>query len=163
VGHLYQVGCPECGVRGAKERNRAKAYTAWNTRPEAQSLPTVSGDEIIVGLNDLKFTLERIAEKTPDEQPHYPGGSRPFGTGDLRHLIGVLDAASKRLAALSPTVSEADELVERTDSSLVADMLTAAAHQPHTRAFTNAEIVEAFAALETAALRTQPSKQGDGS
>jgi len=64
-------------------------------------------------------------------------------------------------AALTPTVSEADELVERTDSGLVADMLTSAAHQPHTRAFTNAQIVEAFAALEAAALRAQPSNEAD--
>jgi hypothetical protein len=108
-----------------------------DTRPEAQSLPTVSG--AIAAL--IRF--------------HETGGHEGDGSDE------TLTKAKVELAALSPTVNEADELVERTDSGLVADMLTSAAHQPHTRAFTNAQIIEAFVALQAAALR-QPSNEAEG-
>jgi hypothetical protein len=87
---------------------------------------------------------------------HETGGHEGDGSDE------TLTKAKVELAAFSPTVSEADELVERTDSGLVADMLTSAAHQPHTRAFTNAQIIEAFVALQAAALRAQPSNEAEG-
>lgn len=49
-------------------------------------------------LRNIREQFAGIAALHPNEQPHYPNGVRPFGTGDLRHVIEVLDTA---LAALS--------------------------------------------------------------
>lgn len=56
--------------------------------------------EAVAALASLKEQFERIAALHPNDQPHYPGGVRPFGTGDLRYFINALSAI---LAALTAT------------------------------------------------------------
>jgi hypothetical protein len=154
--------------------------------------PTVSGDA--AEALGLEWSEDGYSLRTPYDGDVDGEGRHVVVGGETVVTFADSDEGDKArewfLAALSPTVSEADEadeavkqlihgsmsrdferrytvseadgLVERTDSSLVADMLVSAAHQPHTRAFTNAQIVEAFAALEAAALRAQPSNEAEG-
>lgn len=84
-----------------------------------RSLPAV-GDEreaLIGDVRNLKVQFERIAALSPDEQPAYRTGVRPFGTGDLRHFIETLD---KALAALRPS-PPAGELIKAAKALLSVD------------------------------------------
>ena len=68
--------------------------------------PTPRGEEVLSGLRNLRAQFERIAAHHPNEQPAYPNGVRPWGTGDLRHNIETLEAA---IAALSTPRAEIDD------------------------------------------------------
>ena len=68
--------------------------------------PTPRGEEVLSGLRNLRAQFERIAAHHPNEQPAYPNGVRPWGTGDLRHNIETLEAA---IAALSTPRAETDD------------------------------------------------------
>lgn len=63
-------------------------------QPTAAPVREEGGAVLANDLRCLKETFERIAARPPEDQPHYKSGVRPFGTGDLRHIIEVLTKAA---------------------------------------------------------------------
>jgi len=61
-------------------------------------------------LTSLRGQMARIAALDPNEQPAYPNGVRPFGTGDLRHFIATLDDAILATAEAASGAGEREEL-----------------------------------------------------
>jgi hypothetical protein len=73
---------------------------AWNTRAALAPPIREHGEaELSQELRNIREQFAGIAALHPNEQPHYPNGVRPFGTGDLRHVIEVLNTAIAALSA----------------------------------------------------------------
>lgn len=85
-GDPYQdtrIWCPHgCA---SVERAQRFAIAAWNTRT-----PAAQDEGLVEPLRILAAEFARWLEIGPNEQPHYPGGLRPFGTGEVGELVRII-------------------------------------------------------------------------
>lgn len=63
-------------------------------------------------------TFERWLEIGPNAQPHYPGGNRPWSTGDLKWMIEQLSALSHTPTETPTAAAPDDGLMGRVKAAL---------------------------------------------
>jgi len=85
-------GWCECDARDALDDDAT---------PPAADAGEVDMRQLAADLDGIRGNFERIAAHHPNDQPCYRDGVRPFGTGDLRHAIETLAAASVALVPRS--------------------------------------------------------------
>jgi hypothetical protein len=132
------------GLIGAADDIAVCGADAPNTYPMDKTVEvSQAAREMLAGLGNLREQFAQIASMHPNDQPHYPSGVRPFGTGDLRHVIETLDQA---IAALATRATQPEAaLREALTVELLAFALDISAGNP---ASTGPAVNAAIALLE---------------